>query len=113
MDTGAHRQGRVERRHVVKIVRESRLGLLHQLRRSLHGLDGVGAGQLVDGDARRGAPVEAGVAVVGLPAPLHPPHLPPPHPRSTPSAPHPPPADVPSPPHPPPPPPPRSANPAP
>jgi len=28
------------------------------------------AGQLVDGDARRGAPVEAGVAVVGLLAQL-------------------------------------------
>src|SRR6266403_1755889 len=69
----------VERRHVVKIVRESRLGLLHQLRRSLHGLDGVGAGQLVDGDARRGAPVEAGVAVVGLLAQLDARHVSHPH----------------------------------
>ena len=65
-DAGGHRQGRVERRHVVKIVRESRLGLLHQLRRRLHGLDGVGAGQLVDGDERPGAPVEAGFPEVGL-----------------------------------------------
>src|SRR5213078_687452 len=47
-DSRAHRQRRVERRHVVEVGREPRLHLLHELRRGPHRLDGIRAGQLVD-----------------------------------------------------------------
>ena len=81
-DAGAHRLRSVERRHVVDVVGEVRLGLLHQLRRGLHGIDGVRSRQLVDGDDGPGASVQAALDVVGLRPELHPRHVSHPHHRA-------------------------------
>ena len=75
VDALADRQRRVERRHVLEVLREPRLGLVHQLGGGLHGGDGVRAGQLVDHDQHRGTPVEAALRRVGLRPELHAGHV--------------------------------------
>ena len=75
-DALAHRQGGVEGNHVVEVVGKPRLGLVHELGRGLHGVDGVGARQLVDGDDGAGAAVEPSLVGVVLRAELDPRQVP-------------------------------------
>ena len=68
--------------HVVEIVGKPRLGLVHELGRGLHGVDGVGARELVDGDDGAGAAVEPPLIGVVLRAELDPRDVPHPDDRA-------------------------------
>src|SRR4029079_16363593 len=63
--------GRIKRNDVVEIGREPGFHLLHQLGRRIHGLNGIGAWKLINGDESRGFPIHPADDVVHLCAELN------------------------------------------